>query len=318
MSSAMLGLLSMGLLIAAAGLFMWLWIRGRTDRQMVVRHLDRRLSPEVRPKGSLAAPGAALPEPDGVRRRAEHILGKIGDRLLSPAQLGVLSRSGLLVLAVAALLFSLLVAARLGPVAATAALLLFVLGSVFYIWIGVQKRRRKLVQQLPGFLDSMVRLISIGNSTHAAFQISVGEAKAPLRPVLDDVNALVKAGVELEPALLQIARGIRIEGLFLLAAVLGVGVRYGGRADLLLERMAFFIRDREQADRELVAMSAETRLSAWVLGLLPMVVGGGIIVINAAYFTRMWDDPSGRSMLYGALALQISGAFVLYRLARLA
>jgi tight adherence protein B len=97
-----------------------------------------------------------------------------------------------------------------------------------------------------------------------------------------------------------------------------LGVRYGGRADLLLERMAHFLRDREQAERELVAMSSETRMSAWVLGLMPAVVGTAIIMLNAAYFIRMWDDPSGRQMLYGALALQLTGAFLLYRLARLA
>jgi tight adherence protein B len=106
--------------------------------------------------------------------------------------------------------------------------------------------------------------------------------------------------------------------MFLLASILGLGVRYGGRADLLLERVGNFMRDREQAEHELVAISAETRLSAWILGLLPVCVGAMIITLNPAYFLRMWQDTTGQYLVFGAVALQMVGAFLLYRLARFA
>ena len=64
-------------------------------------------------------------------------------------------------------------------------------------------------------------------------------------------------------------------------------------------------------------MSAETRLSAWILGLLPVGVGAAIMVTNADYVVRMWLDASGRLMLFGALGLQTLGVLLLYRLARL-
>ena len=77
------------------------------------------------------------------------------------------------------------------------------------------------------------------------------------------------------------------------------------------------MRDREEAEAELSAMSAETRLSAWVLGLLPVLVGGSIIATNADYFGRMWTDSLGRSLVFSAAGLQLAGALLLYRLARL-
>jgi tight adherence protein B len=332
MSSAALGAMSLGLLMAAAGLGLWFWARTRQSRQVVGRHLDRRLAPEALepadwedsvPPLEPGAP-AAVDRPARAGRRAASRPAmmrwpdKLAGWLISPGQLGVLSPRGLLGLVALVLGGTAAVAIAADAVAASAACVLLVLGAVFFVWLRMQQRRRTLVRQLPGFLDSLVRLINIGNSTHAAFQISIPAVKAPLRVYLDDVNALVKAGVELEPALLQVARGMRVDALLLLAAIMGLGVRYGGRADLLLERMAHFLRDREQAERELVAMSSETRMSAWVLGLMPAVVGTAIIMLNAAYFIRMWDDPSGRQMLYGALALQLTGAFLLYRLARLA
>lgn len=75
--------------------------------------------------------------------------------------------------------------------------------------------------------------------------------------------------------------------------------------DRLLERVAHLIRDREQADRELQAMSAEVRVSAWILSLLPVLVGGAIIMLNASYFMQMWDDPSGRWVALAGAGLQI-------------
>jgi hypothetical protein len=88
--------------------------------------------------------------------------------------------------------------------------------------------------------------------------------------------------------------------MFLLASILGLGVRYGGRADLLLERVGNFMRDREQAEQELVAMSAETRLSAWILGLLPVGVGAFLIMTNPGYFMGMWNDGTGRILIFSA------------------
>ena len=64
-------------------------------------------------------------------------------------------------------------------------------------------------------------------------------------------------------------------------------------------------------------MSAEIRLSAWILALLPIVVGGLIMVLNPGYFMRMWNDSSGQKMIFIAAGLEAFGALLLYRLAQL-
>ncbi len=139
----------------------------------------------------------------------------------------------------------------------------------------------------------------------------------PLRYCLDQVSRMLRTGVEIDRAMLHIAKEYRIREFELVGSVLRLSVKYGGRADVMLERMATFMRDLEQAERELHAMSAETRLSAWVLGLLPIAVGSFVISTNPAYFTAMWTNDSGRSVLYVAFGLQVFGGFLLYRMARL-
>ncbi|WJF91286.1 type II secretion system F family protein [Paraburkholderia bonniea] len=181
----------------------------------------------------------------------------------------------------------------------------------------IQKRRQMIVRQLPSFLDGIVRLIVLGNSVPAAFQASLQSTEAPLRECLDHVSRMLRLGTEIDRALAHVALVYRISEFDLIGAVLRLSVKYGGRADVMLDRMASFMRDLEQAERELTAMSTETRLSAWVLALLPIGIGGFLIVSNPAYFGVMWHDDTGRLLVYLAFALQIAGAFLLYRLARL-
>jgi tight adherence protein B len=195
---------------------------------------------------------------------------------------------------------------------------LFVLVAI-YAWLSwrAQKRHQKITRQLPAFLDGIVRLIVIGNSVPAAFQATLAGTEAPLRECLDRALPMLRTGMEVDHAMAAVARMYRVSELELVGSVLRVSVKYGGRSDVMLDRMAALMRDLEQADRELSALSTETRMSSWVLGLLPIVLGAAVIVMNPIYFDTMWHDPFGKRLVYLAVGLQMLGAWLLYRLAKL-
>ena len=315
----------LALLLAAAALMLWHWAGRRQGRMLADRHVGEQV--HKRTAGDepafdvrrAAAPANAMTDPwlmtstaPAARKTGLNAIVLPGwlDNVATPQGLA----AGIAVIAgVCVVIFALA-----GSIAAGGALLLLLAMASFGLWLRLQKFRRTLAAQLPGFIDAMVRLITVGNSTQAAFQLAVDSTKAPLRGYLEGASGLMRAGMELDQALHQMARQVQIEEMYLLASILGLGVRYGGRADVLLERVANFMRDREQAQHELVAMSSETRLSAWILGLLPIGVGSMILMLNGAYFVRMWNDPTGQLMVFGAAALQLFGAVLLYRLARIA
>ncbi|AJG24758.1 type II secretion system F family protein [Cupriavidus basilensis] len=203
-----------------------------------------------------------------------------------------------------------------GWLAAVAALSIGVAILYFMLWNRARRTGQRLRQQLPSFLDAVVRMMSIGSSVPSAFQAAIGNTEAPLRQCLVQAIHLQRAGKELDQAVLQVARIYQVDELMLLSSVLRLAVRYGGRADIVMERTAAFMRDRQQAQQELHALSSETRLSAWVLGLLPMVVAGLMFVMNAAYIMMMWRDPAGKTLLLVAVILEVMGAAMLYRLAK--
>ncbi|MDP9919945.1 tight adherence protein B [Variovorax boronicumulans] len=331
MREGLLVVACIALLLAAAGLLLWQWATTRQARQATGQHLQQQIHASLAPQAPVLAPlrdapaastsGTPLSDPWTEAATAESAAVPTKSRLerWMPSSLeGVIGAPAVALGTMAIVLLAAIAASLGGWPAAIASLLFLLIVASFAVWLRLQKFRRQLVSQLPAFIDAMVRLITIGNSTQASFQLAIASSRAPLRDYLDRAAGLVRAGVDLDRALLQMASRVRVEEMFLLASILGLGVRYGGRADLLLERVGNFMRDREQAEHELVALSAETRLSAWILGLLPICVGAVIITLNPAYFLRMWHDGFGQYMVFGAVALQITGAIMLYRLARFA
>jgi tight adherence protein B len=325
----LLGIGCVALLLAAGGLLLWQWAKRRQARQATERHLNQQIlataavvsTPVPMPLRDLPNDGlSGLTDPwlDAEAAAAPAKPANLLERAFPEWLVGVIDPRATALALVAGLAVCALAGAFGGWLAALGALFVLSLAATFTVWLRLQKFRRKLVTQLPAYIDAMVRLITIGNSTQAAFQLAIATTQAPLRGHLERSAALVRAGMDLDRALHQTATNVRVEEMFLLASILGLGVRYGGRADLLLERVGNFMRDREQAEQELVAMSAETRLSAWILGLLPVGVSAFLILTNPGYFMSMWNDDTGRMLIFSALALQLTGAALLYRLARLA
>ncbi|MBJ9592475.1 MULTISPECIES: type II secretion system F family protein [Burkholderia] len=325
MSSATLLALMFALICAAAGLLLWRGSQVREGRAHTQRFFDSRVGQGARtelPAGDArtmrtAAAGMvnAQASEQGLARWRSLVFDAwtvLSDR----AGLDEVRAGLVLGLAIIALL-ALWAGMAGGMLAAAAALIAGGVLVVLWITSRISRRRLKIVRQLPSFLDGIVRLVTLGNSVPAAFQSALQTAEMPLRRCLDDVSQMLRSGVEIDRAMLHIAHTYRIREFELVGAVLRLSVRYGGRADVMLDRMSTFMRDLEQAERELSAMSAETRLSAWVLALLPIAVGSFVISTSPRYFTAMWNDDSGRQLIYLAFALQAIGGFWLYRLARL-
>ncbi|MGV2862013.1 type II secretion system F family protein [Achromobacter sp. AGC39] len=204
----------------------------------------------------------------------------------------------------------------LGPLSGVVSFVMLAVLMYFLLWLRADKRRRRMIAQLPAFLDNIVRLITIGNSMGAAFQTAAATTDEPLLEVVETAASLSRSAKELDAALVQVSRMYGLKELYMVAAVVSLAMRFGGRSDQVLERMAAFMRDVAQARNELTASSAEVRLSAWILALLPVGIAGFIIVANNKLFMGLWEDPLGFKMLLTAVVLQIGGCYWLYRMAK--
>ncbi|AMP03390.1 type II secretion system F family protein [Collimonas pratensis] len=303
-----LWLLAAALLLTGSALWLWQRAQYRTQQDVSAAFVDRQIQGMQPLQQQPQNAGQVLQQPHlpsealrnfFLRAGIQHPSGKLYVQLVVPG----------IVLVLLALILG-------GWLSALGTALLYAMLVVFYFWLRTSKMQRTLIRQLPGFLDTLVRLVAIGNSIGAAFQTGIGSTEGPLRVILDRANRQVQAGVDLEHALRQQAAVYKFKELDLVAAVIGISSRFGGRSDVVLERMAAFMRDLEHAQNEMASLSAEIRLSAWIMAILPIAIGIFLIIFNNNMFVGMWEDPIGKKMLLGAVVLEIVGGYFLYRLAK--
>ena len=179
-----------------------------------------------------------------------------------------------------------------------------------------QRRLKRMVEQLPQLLDHTVRSLKSGRTLADAVMGAIETAEQPLKDAMGRVQRNVQLGVSLPDAATDLAELYEKDELRLFALGLKVNHRYGGNASELLENLIKMIREREQAARQLSAMTGETRVTAWVLGCLPIGLAGYFLMVNPHYLLAMWHDPSGRMMLGTAFGLQVVGSLALWRMLR--
>lgn len=190
-------------------------------------------------------------------------------------------------------------------------------GLVAFMHWRIESFRNQVVAQLPDFLDSVVRILSIGCSLDLAFRNACEDSRDPLKGIFSQVLLRTHAGTSLEDALNQVGETCAVKEIKFMAAIFYLGMRYGGNAQAILERIALTMRERERGQKELRAMTSETRASAWILSALPIVVGSMTLFTNPDYLLGMWRDGMGRQLLLAAAGLQVLGMFLLFRMAKI-
>ncbi|MGE8066416.1 type II secretion system F family protein [Pseudomonas sp. NPDC089569] len=177
-----------------------------------------------------------------------------------------------------------------------------------------KRRLKRMIEQLPALLDHAVRSLKSGRTLADAVLGAIDAVEDPLKSAMARIQRNVQLGVSLADAASDFAELYAKDELRLLALGLKVNHRYGGNASEVLENLIKMIREREQAARQLRALTGETRITAVVLALLPVAVAGYFLITNPTYLLTMWDTGSGRTMLASAFALQAVGCLALWRM----
>lgn len=184
----------------------------------------------------------------------------------------------------------------------------------------IGKRRGRLAQfeqQLPDALDLMGRALRAGHALPSAIQMVSEEMPDPVagefRIVFDEVNY----GVSMQDALKGLS--IRVPGTdtgFFVVAVL-IQRETGGNLTELFSNIAAIVRERLKLFGQIKVFSAEGRLSAWILGLMPFALAAMIQVVNPGFMKLLWTDPAGQKMLIGMLLLMLVGVIWMRKLIRI-
>lgn len=172
----------------------------------------------------------------------------------------------------------------------------------------IRKRRMaKLSGQLPDVFEMMSQALRAGHSLPGAIQLVYEQMPAPIATEFGQVYHEQNLGLKIEDALQSMAR--RVDSLdvqFFVTAVI-IQRQTGGDLAEVLDNISGVIRERIELQGLVRGLTAEGRLSGWVLFALPFVVLGASLYLNPNYASVLFEDPRGKMMLLIAAGMQMMG-----------
>jgi len=177
------------------------------------------------------------------------------------------------------------------------------------LWL-IRKRKKRikvLVGQLPDVFELMSQALRAGHSLASAIQLISKQMPDPIAGEFARVFYEQNLGIKIEDALLNMANRVdQMDVRFFVTAVL-IQRQTGGDLAEVLDKIGNVIRDRIQLLGAVQALTAEGRLSGWVLLALPILVFFVSLTVNPDYARVLLDTPSGRMMLGTAIGMDLMG-----------
>jgi len=202
----------------------------------------------------------------------------------------------------------------------TVALLCGVAGSalpLFFTLSAKRKRLEKIERQLPEVIDLMGRALKAGHAFSGALQMASTDGPEPaadeFRLTFDEINF----GVSVQDALMNLATRVPITDLRYFVIAVLIQRESGGNLAELLDKISGLIRARLTLLGRIRVLSAEGRLSAWILSCLPFATALLINLVNPGFLTVLWTDPIGLMMVGTALGMMVTGIFVMSRIIKI-
>src|SRR5262245_4423263 len=263
----------------------WLYFRARSTKKSVNRRLA--LTQE------LASPTAvleALRQERGFGEFESPILTRLNDYV---TQTGITIDRGLLVITILGLtvLFMLLLSIKLGFGALSFALALILALSVVVLWLRRARRRRiaRFADQLPDALDVIVRGVRVGHPFSVALSLVAKEMPDPIGTEFGMASDEIAFGLDVRRAIENLYRRVGQEDLLFLVITVNIQTQTGGNLGEILSRLSGLIRDRLKVRLKVKSLTAEGRLSALILSLVPFGLYFLISLVAPGYYGEVRD-----------------------------
>ena len=181
----------------------------------------------------------------------------------------------------------------------------------------VGKKRKDYSEQLPDNLDVLAGAMRTGHSTMGALSVMVDSADEPSRSEFRRVLQDEQLGVPLDDAIMVTARRMQSQDTEQVALVMRLQREAGGNTAEVLDRVAEVIRGRMELRRLVDVLTAQARISRWILTGLPIFVLLSLMFTGGDFLDPMLNSLVGRIALVFAAIMVTIGSFWIKRLAKL-
>lgn len=205
-----------------------------------------------------------------------------------------------------------LLASRFLPLPLIVSVLIGMAAATLPLMIVLHYRRKRLIrfeEQLPDALDMICRALRAGHAFPQSLKMVGDEMSDPIavefRITFDEVNY----GFSMQEALMNLATRIPSTDLRYMVIAVLIQRETGGNLAELLGNISTLIRARLKLYGTIRVLSAEGKLSAWILTILPFAVAAVINLVNPKFMHVLWEDSAGFKMVTAIIIMMIAGIF---------
>ncbi len=175
-------------------------------------------------------------------------------------------------------------------------------------------RQKKLNYQLPDVFDLLGQALRAGHSLAAGIQLVGQQLPDPVGIEFRRCFHEQNLGIKLEEALRNMADRVNVLDMSFFVTAVTVQRQTGGNLAEILQKISKVIRDRIKILGQVRALTAEGRLSGWVLSALPVFVFFVAKALNPQYVDILLHEPDGQAMLGAAVVMQIMGMLMIKKI----
>ena len=180
---------------------------------------------------------------------------------------------------------------------------------IFWLWVRMRigKRRKAFTEQLGDCLTTVANALRAGYSFQQAMDVVAREMEPPISTEFERVTTDIAMGVTLEEALEQMNKRVGSPDYDLVVTAVLIQREIGGNLAQILDTISDTINERIRMKREINALTAQGRFSAWVLIVLPFVTAAFCYVFNHDQTMMLVTEDSGRIALAVAIIMEFIG-----------
>lgn len=182
------------------------------------------------------------------------------------------------------------------------------------IWLGRRKASRlnAFNKQLPDTITLIANALRAGSSFLQSIELVVRESRPPISTEFGRVIREVNLGLAFETAMENMVRRVRSDDLELMATAISIQHTVGGNLAEILDSIAYTIRERVRIKGEIRTLTAQQRLSGYVVGFLPIALAGFLFVAAPDFMDPMFLNPPGVFGLPAGVIILLIGGFAMF------
>jgi tight adherence protein B len=183
-----------------------------------------------------------------------------------------------------------------------------------YVRIRRDRRLKAFTRQLPYALDLIKSSLEAGHSLLRGFQVLVAEFADPIGSEFRSVLEQSRLGLPLPRALEEMLKRVPVDDLRLLVVAVRVQSEVGSSLAQIIGRLSEIVRTRQRLQQQIRGLTAQSRLSGIIVGLLPVVMLAAFSLIQPEYTRTLFYDPVGIEILKVAVVLDVLAFITIRRL----